>query len=330
VVIATALCLGASHAEAMVELGPPRADVAVIRPAADDSILVEASARLCLELGAAGLNSVLVDAADDDVPATIAFLREGDVASIDLVGTRPDGSALHRRVRVPPEEGGGDPAVLAVRAAELLRDIRLDMHRAARPPAQPVPSPPAATTVAAAPWHPWIITAGAGVFMAGLTSGAVGPALGFARAVSPHLSIAATLAGPFFSDLQPTDQGSAHTREEFGFLSLRAEVDRNAFGPYALLSAGAYHLSAAYDARRPSGSPPPSQFQIQTDQVFWAPALAVGFGAGGRIWRRLGVTFELSAVFTHPRVHVTASDRVLGQMGEPAFLQQTCFWIAFP
>ena len=45
-------------------------------------------------------------------------------------------------MRVPAAAGGDDPAVLAVRAVELLRDIYLDVPRELVAREQPAPAPP--------------------------------------------------------------------------------------------------------------------------------------------------------------------------------------------
>jgi hypothetical protein len=195
--------------------GPP-ADVAVLRPVSDDPLLVEASARIRLELGSVGLTSALVDAGDA-FPARVALVREDGVVTIDVLGTPAVGAALHRRVRVPPEEGGGDPAVVAVRAVELLRGIRLEVRRA--PPPRPPRAADPETTAEVAAREPdapaWRFEVGLGALTARPLGAAlgVGPAVAAAGAIAPHLSITAAFAGPFFTDRPGTPGGSAHTRE---------------------------------------------------------------------------------------------------------------------
>ena len=64
--------------------------------------------------------------------------------TIRVIATLPDGYELHRLIRVPASAGGDDPAVIAVRATELLRDIYLDVPRdfPRREAPRPQPEPP--------------------------------------------------------------------------------------------------------------------------------------------------------------------------------------------
>jgi hypothetical protein len=315
----------------------PRVDVAVLNPARDDRVLVEAAARVRLELGANGLTSAPVDTAGDGYAARVAFVREDGVATIDLLGTLADGSALDRRVRVPREEGGDDAAVLALRAAELLRGMRLAARsppRAAPAPAAELvvdvdgPAPPAATT------GPVRLVAGAAALEGRLTGPGAGVApsvaLGVSAAVTPSVAIVVSVAGPFFRDLAPTASGSAHTHEELGLFGLRLETRRPFTNASLLLAAGAHHLQATPDARGSITSPPPTVLRLRGEPSIWSPCVAIGVGASRRLWRRAGVSAAVVAVLLKPTIDVTVDGRSVGGIGAPSLLETIDLWAAFP
>lgn len=329
-VFGLAAALAAAPARGETESGEgPHADVAVLRPVGDDPVLVEASRRLQLELGASGLASALVDVGEG-FSARVALVRVDGVVTIDVLGTPAAGAPRHRRVTVPPEDGGGDPAVIAVRAAELLRGIRLEVRRATAPaPAraqvfEPAPEP------ARAPEGPAFVfrfEAGVGVLSARPFGAALaaGPAVAASGAIAPHVSVTAALAGPFFTDRPPTPEGSAHTREELGGIGLRADTWRARLNAHVAATAGLHHVSATYDARGlPSGTP--STIHFFTPQSVWNPALTVAAGATFRLSRRFGVGLQLSAVFIEPPLALTANGRSLGTLGEPSLLSTLSAW----
>src|SRR3954452_20236605 len=133
------------------EAAPPTSSiVAVRRPPPGDAVLGEAGSRLRSELAAMGLEGQFVDCPptetdsggcpDAAATATISLARRDDgIIEIGVRTMLPDGLELSRHIRVLARDGGEDPAVLAVRAVELLRDLRLT----ARPPASPRPGGPA-------------------------------------------------------------------------------------------------------------------------------------------------------------------------------------------
>jgi hypothetical protein len=306
----------------------PRPEVAVLRPASDDPVLVAASARIQLELGASGLASALVDE-PEGFPARVALVREDGVATIDVLATPAVGAPLHRRVRVPLEEGGDDPAVLAVRAAEVLRGIRLDVRRA------PAPSPPRAAApevdVASPAREPeppvWRFEAGLAVLSARPLGAAVGvgPAVAAAGAIAPHVSFTASVCGPFFTDRPSTPVGSAHTREEMGGIGLRADTWRPVFNLHALGIVGLHHVSAAYDARGASPTAP-TVLHFFTPQSAWNPAVTIGAGASVRLARWVGVSVQVAAVFVEPPLELTSNGRSVGTLGDPSLLPSLSAW----
>jgi hypothetical protein len=328
-VTALVVCLATATSARAADPEGPRADVAVVRPVSDDPVLVAASARIRLELGAGGSTSALVDVGDG-FPARVALVREDGVPTIDVLGTPAAGAVLHRRVRVPRAEGGDDPAVLAVRAVELLRGIRLEVRRI------PVVAPAPAATADAdgdAPKEPeratWRFEAGLGVLTARPFGAALaaGPALAAAGVIAPHVSFTATFAGPFFTDRPGTPDGSAHTGEELGALGLRADTWRSRLNLHALATVGLHHVSAAYDARgmSPTSVPP---LHVVTPQSLWNPAITLAVGASLRLSDRVGVSLQLAAIFVDSALSLVSNGRDVGTLGAPSLLPTLSAWTA--
>ncbi len=336
VTTALVVCLAATAARG----APP--DVAVLRPPLADRVLVEAAARLRQELGASGMTSALVDEAGD-TSTHVAFLREDGVATIDVVAARVDeavGDAIkdakgrtpaRRRVHVEAGEGGDDPNVLAVRAVELLRGIRLELGLARSD--APAPIPPREPDVVEAPApepRAWRLGAGVSSLEARpyTAARALGPTLGAAVTVLPYASGVIAVAGPFFTDRPPTPGGSAHTREELALLGIRGETRRLRVNVHATFMVGLHHLMATYDDRGTPG--PPTVLHLVTPQSVWTPVVALSAGASGRVWRSLGLTAEITAIVAQPSIELVANERSLGTIGGPSLMQTLWAWIAFP
>jgi hypothetical protein len=328
--LVTALACLASEAAGEGPVAGPPADVAVLQPASDDPVLVAASARIRLELGASGLTSALVDGGDA-FPARVALVREDGVATIDVIGTLASGAPLHRRVRVPREDGGDDPAVLAVRAVELLRGIRLGEAPVTSAPPRATPAAELraeATADATSTEQPeWRFEAGAGVLSARPYAAALGlgPTFAAAAGIASHVSIIATFAGPFFTDRPPTPDGSAHTHEEMGGVGLRLETWRPRVNLHALATVGIHHMSATYDMR---GAPPgpPAMLHVLTPQSIWNPAVTLAAGASVRLSPRVGVSLQVAALVVQPSLELVANGRSLGTLGSPSLLPTLSAW----
>jgi len=328
--VATTLvvCLAATAAR-----GAP-ADVAVLRAPGDDRVLVEATARLRQELGASGLTSALVDAADD-ASTHVAFAREDGVATIDVVAARPrgarDDAPARRRVRVRADAGGDDPSVLAVRAVEILRALRLEV-RPAPPPAPRPTATPEPDVVDAPPPAPraWRLAAGASALEARpyAAARAFAPTLNATVTVLPYASFVTAVAGPFFTDRPPTPAGSVHTTEELGLVGFRLETRRPRVNVHAAFMVGLHHLQATYDDRGAPG--PPTVLHVATPQTMWTLIAAAGAGASARVWRSLGLTVEVTAIVAQPSLELVANERSLGTIGGPSLMQTLWAWMAFP
>jgi hypothetical protein len=332
--VLTTLLVGlALPARARDAPGPPRVDVDVVAPAADDAVLVEAAARTRLELGASGLASALIDGAGDGgAPARVAFVRDGGVATIDVVGTRPDATSAHRRVAVPAPEGGDDGAVLALRAVELLRGIRLAERRDATAP----PRAPAAELLSveapAVAIAAWRLAVGPSLLEGRPWGASVAPgvALQAEAVLTPQVSFVVAGAGPFYNDLPPTPDGSAHTREELALFGLGVHVGGPRFAARAVVGAGVHHLVATYDARGAPAMPPPTELHVVSTQSLWTPFLAVGAGVSRRLSHRLGASLEVVAIVAQPAVAVVVNGHTIGTSGEPSLLESLTAWMTFP
>jgi hypothetical protein len=335
VVLAATLVAGlASEARAAPE--PPRVEIAIIRPASDDEILKEAAARTGLELAAIGSPTTFVDGvAGDGFAGRIALVREDGVATIDLVGTLSDGAPLHRRVPVPASEGGDDPSVLAVRAVELLRGIRLATRVAPPPRAAPPEARPASDEVSApAPRSGEIFRLSVGV--SALERNVTGPLatpgllLSLSAAVMRHVAIVATLAGPFFTDLSPSPEGSAHVRQALGAFGVRLDSSRERTSLHLLAATGFQHVAIDVDRRGIPAGPPPPELHIVTPHSDWQPLVMLGAGVSGRVLPWLGLAFDAAAVMSPPTLDVIVNGRTVGTVAGPSVLSSVSAWVAFP
>ena len=296
--------------------------VAVKRPPPGDTVLAEAGSRLRSELAAMGLEGQFVDCPptetdpgacpDANATATIALARRDDgTVEIAVRTILPDGLELSRHVRVLAREGGDDPAVLAVRAVELLRDLRLTGQRPApRRPTGPawddeeprLPPPP--------PLPPrWNLSTG--VALLGSPNGdqpGVGPAfapmIGAGAIVGPHLSVVASLAGPFNSSLSSSRVGSAALLQALATLELRLRLTLGSAEPYGAVLTGVNYLKAT----------------LATTSSAWVPMFGVGGGISWSLWERFYFCFAAEVLVTQPDMLVVINNVVVGRTGVPSIL----------
>jgi hypothetical protein len=319
--------------------------VVVLRPPADDRTLAEASWRVRSELDAAGLSSRMVDCpaptapadcgVDDASVARIALSREDGVVTITVAATLPDGLELRRRVRVAASQGGDEPAVIAIRAAELLRDIYLDIPRAkGAPRAQPRP----ATVVKSAPRpEPAVATPPAAERRGGEVFGGVAILTGregLGPDVAPFAGVGlglgrfqavATIAGPFSRRVTSTPTasvlgGNSDVGQSLLTLGLRYEMGGRRLRPYAAVSTGLHYVSVR--------SVPEQQNQQAVTASSLSPLLAAGLGASLQLGRWLFATAEVAALFSDPTVDVTIHGSLVGRAGAPSVLAQAGLAIA--
>jgi hypothetical protein len=301
--------------------GAAASSVAVLRPVAGDAVLQEASVRIRSELDAAGTPNLLVDCpgsgpsewracTNSSSAAWISLGREDGIATLQVMATLSDGLELRRHVRVPPEAGGNDPSVLAVRAVELLRDIYLDIPRvAARSPT----SGGAAATVesaVAAPAPSRIAGrafVGASVLQGRRGLGAVpGPVFGFGVSFASRLTLLASVAGPFQETVGSAAVGRADTWQTLATLTLRYELGSMLVRPYAAAGVGVYSMRVQSDS--PSGPP----VAVGLAPSVLAPLIAVGVGVIAHVLPWLAITLDLEEAAILPTQDVTTQDAMSG------------------
>jgi hypothetical protein len=324
--------------------------VAVIRPPLDDHVLREAGLRIRSELTAAGVASQFVDCPPRETmdpsicvrraeleiggrghfDATICLSREDGVPVIDAITTLTDDSAVRRRLRVPSDEGGDDPAVLAVRSVEVLRDMRLDIRREARPHPDTAAFPDAPETRPEGPASSlpvrWRIMATAEALQGRLQLGpSIGPALGVSATLGPHTSFTARVAGPFFRSPTARTGEGASIRQEDGALGICYELGAGTVRSFGTVEGGLYHLSVRGMVTK--SSPP---VDVPVSSSLWAPLLAFGPGISVRVSKWMAAVGQGEVLLTHPAADVTVANIVVERAGSPSFVAQLGLWVGFP
>jgi hypothetical protein len=320
--------------------------VAVLRPATADPLLQEASSRIRSELAASGLPSQLVDCGEPtEAPcpgpeafAAIALVRKDGVVEIDVRAFLPDGFELSRHVRVLDRDGGQDPEVLAVRAVELLRDLRLNAQRHAPPgpprqagdaeePKIPVPPPPPP------PPTRWWLSSGVGTLSAPRTNQpglwpALGATLAAGMIVSPHWATVLTFAGPFNSALgAPVDNGQATLLQALATLELRYRFSRRVVQPFVSLLSGINYLRENLTSTVPN----PYSGQAPSLSTAWVPLFGGGGGVSYEFGSRFSVGAEAEIFATAPPISVGGySGTVMARTGAPSIFVTAVLSVAFP
>jgi hypothetical protein len=312
--------------------------VAVRRPPPDDTVLEEAGSRIRSELAAMGLEGQFVDcppdAANDrgacpdaTAPAMISLGREDGVVEISVRTILPDGLELSRHVHVLARDGGDDPAVLAVRAVELLRDLRLTGRRP--PPRRPtgpawddedpkIPLPPPPPPVPPR----WNLSTGLALLGSPRSNQAgVGPAFGLAIAagaiIGPRLTIIASFAGPFNSSLQSSDGESATLVQALVMLELRFRFTLGPLEPFGAVLTGVNYLNDALDTA-------------------WVPMLGLGGGVSWTFGKRFYLCLEAEAFGTQPDVlveiknEIANTTEIVGRTGAPSILLTSSIGLTLP
>ena len=325
IVIATPVALEASG-----RADGARSTVALVRSSSGDHVLREARTRLRAELLDAGFDVVEVDRApgdpraevEDSAPATsgfatVAMSRAGDGAFADIwISDHVTGKTVVRRLEVGADPEA--PAVLAIRALELLRASLLEVA------AQGVPSqPPMAAPKDVMKWiEPALPQAPPSPLLRGTALGLGALALhglrGIGLAVGPTIDVSygvgswfarATVAGPLFGPELHTTSGSATIRQEFAALAVGWASAPKPLGAYAWVGAGAFDLhtdgSAVAPERGTSGS-----------VVSFLGAAAIGGLA--RVGPRLALTADVEALVLDPRPIVVIAGRDAGSVGGPS------------
>jgi hypothetical protein len=285
--------------------------------------------------------------------AIISLAREDGVVTIEVIERLPNGSRFFRLVYVPARDGGKDPAVLAVRGVELLRDLQMDVERgAAALPVAPsradgaatVPEPPPESEHEPDPERdtdldrpprpdgpqagrgPWRISvAWTGLWgRKGLESGflSVVPALGGAWMARPALAVFLVAAGPFRQDFH-TVSGTASSRQELAFAGARVELPWRRIRPFGAAGLGVLHVLAEGRTAVGAGTP--------ISSAVWAPMLTAGAGVALRVGRLLDVFVQADTLWSAPAATLTVGpNEVVGEAGAPSVLGQVGIWLALP
>ncbi|HLK89970.1 MAG TPA: hypothetical protein VKZ18_08750 [Polyangia bacterium] len=333
--------------------------VTLTEPPAGDAVLAEASTRIRAELAASGIASTQVDctpggAAEGagcpplaETRATISLAREGDVAAIDVSMELPDGLELRRHVRVLARDGGDDPSVLAVRAVELLRDLR----PSARPPArrraatggpaldgeEPAPLSPPPPEEAPPKPRPWRLSIGPAMLATPRKPG-VGPTIGAALSggllLGSHVAVFATAAGPFNTNAGPVSDTSSGVKERTATLvQAIATIElryRATFGPVqpfgAILTGVNYLHETASGGTLPAPSPPPGT-SVDAKVV---PAFGAGGGVSFEVLKGFTASLEAVAFVTSPEVLVEVNHVITNRVGFPSIMAQANVGLVLP
>jgi hypothetical protein len=312
-----------------------------------DDVVSEAATRLRAELVAAGFDVrelVVAEGADprervdraglSPAPvATIAIVKDEDVATLDVWVTD---RATHEMVVRHLDAGGASrkraPAVLAVRAVELLRASLLEAsERKKPPPAQTAaPKPPApkvppesdAGASRPAPPDPLQFRGEVGVAMLYASPG-------ISPAYAPLLRLdvgnrtwagRASLVAPAFGGEASAQGGSASLREEL--LTLGLTVRWPAEGTFAIVGsagAGGYHLHVAGRGLSPN---------VGLDADQWGGVVEAGLGAIVRFGPRSGLLLDTQALLRLPPVVVQIAGVEAGRSGQPALSSSLGVWVA--
>lgn len=323
-----------------------QADVAIVLMTPDDIVLAEAGSRIRSELTASRLTSYLTDCslsvnwdlavcgnevhlsretANPEATArglsppserpsvVISLTRPRGYASIRANLLLDDGSTMLRLIHVTSSEGGDDPSVLAVRAVEMVRDLRLTADRRnSEPPSSgefTVRKP--AQTAQRAPVR-WELTASVGMLQG---------RSGLARSFAPTLVLGAagngpwgalvSVAGPFFEEVR-SEGGTASTRQAFVILGVRYEARSGLIRPFVTVGAGLFYLRAGGNAEP---TRPPAVIS-----TLWAPlgSATAGFSLAITPW--MALVAEGGAMVTVPSGKVTVDGEVVGHAGAPSLL----------
>jgi hypothetical protein len=321
----------APDARAVVAV-PAVTKVTVVDPPADDRILVEAGMRIRAELDAANLSNRAVTCAGGvgsagcDATASaaaIALSRQDGLATIRVIATLPDGYELHRLIRVAPPAGGDDPAVLAMRAVELLRDIYLDVPRdfphrdAPKPPAQP-PRPVIETAPPVTPPDHKALRMFLGASVLGGRRGlgpAIAPVLGATLPLGSGLSLSGAAAGPFSRLVGDAMTGTATTTQALAMLGVRYELELRAVSPFVAIGTGVHYIRA-------EGTPTPETGEAPMSTSAVSPLFAAGAGVAVWFRRWLAATVQVEEFYTQPITDVIITGVVVGRAGGPSLLAQ--------
>ena len=332
---------------------PAPAPVAVMRPPLGDAVLEEAGSRIRSELAAMGLEGQFVDCPpegatdpgacpDLEATATISLARRDGVVEISVRTILSDGLELRRHVRVFTHDGGDDPSVLAVRAVELLLDLRLT-GRGPRRPTSParddeepkIPLPPLPPPVPPR----WRLSTG-GAVLASPAHGrpGIGPALGVAisagAVVAPRLLAFASFAGPFETSISapngPLLPATGRLVQALVTLELRLKFRAGPLEPFGAVLTGLNYLSETVTVVADVDGT-----AVRSTASTWVPMFGIGGGVSWSFWRRFYVCADAAAFVTQPVMLVNIEDHlgnnhIVARTGDPSILISSSAGLRLP
>lgn len=405
---AVAASSAAAQAPAAAALAADVKDVALVTPAVDDQVLLQAMARIRLELGAAQLQTHLVDCGDADAldteaclaararsvatapeptgaaggpespgpvadaplvegtppapttaatTAVLSLSRRGRAVVVDAVASLPSGTKIFRLAHLPAGPTAGDPAMLALRAVELLRDVRLEAIRSAREeereneaqrrrlPTRIAQAPSAAPPVvvpAAVPVVPAAVSAAPLVVTAQASDGPPAPtdplprwdigagamalqgSRGFGTAWAPALQVAATFKYGLGAEVVLAGPFFSH-HPAAGYGALEARQELAAAGARWTFQRGpvrpfASVLVGAHHLRMLAVPDPTLTPNPPYRQGAWSMLASGTAGAFVPIWGRFALTAEAGALATLPPTELGVGFTVLGRVGGPSLI----------
>jgi hypothetical protein len=286
--------------------------VALVQPADDDPVLVDAFNRLRAELHIHEFETLVLDAAvpthdpdalaaaaqSADALASIAFVRQNGKTSVEIwLADRVSGKVTMRTLSLSKTADAS--SVLAIRAVDLLRASLRELDAGKRPPSDvvgvdPRPIPEAVTTLAAPPPPAWTLRAeGVAIFDGSRVGLAYGPSLGIFHSIGDRADLGIALAGPLLGAGWQTSEGSASVGQGLGWTELRVHALRSRWltlgGNLAL---GGHYLHAQGQAISPLVS--------RSDQV-WSLLGALGVHAEVSFIARAAIVLSLRALMLTPR-----------------------------
>ncbi|HSS40644.1 MAG TPA: hypothetical protein VLT58_17895 [Polyangia bacterium] len=270
--------------------------VAVEPPDRTDQVLTEAFSRLCGELSMYGLDVRPAGTNGSTAIAGVALGRsEGQPSARIWIAAAP---ATDKVVQITITVADANaPALLAIRAADVLRASLRDFRGLVlpgAPPAEAVATAVSSVAGAAAPVRSWTATAAAAALYDPATVGlGLAPSVEVRRRLRGRWSVMLNLTGPVVGHTLVSSAASAHVREALltGVLALRV-AERARASLDAFLA-----LGPAYVAVRGDAQPP----WMPDDSSAWAAASAVGARFAFRLTGRLALSASAAALVIVPR-----------------------------
>ena len=342
-VVALALTLGGA-----VAASGPRVALVVVGPLDQDAMQLEA--RLRAELLVSGFEVLTVQreqqagssdlariAGESGAGAAVSIVRSDRWLSAEVWLSRSRaGTAVLQQVRPEPVSHDA-PAIVAIRAAEILRASAIDLRSptSPAPAASADPTPPSAAPVAvrAAPPSPpqrssapvdrgptpvparprllSITAALSAVGGPGGVPGGFGPTLGLSSWFADAWAAEVRATGPVASSVA-FDQGSADVDREIVVADVRLDIDAaEQLTPFVLIGGGVLRTGVQGKVTTPA--------LAERDSAWTAVAL-VETGLRVQASRAWAVRSELGAFCTASRHVVAVDDRIVASHGRPGFL----------